>query len=119
MNIKNILNEISDFFDDTENPEEPGYDPVHVGAMIVLTIFSLSILFWLLWALLVFGGGIQAKALPFLKLIFAHKTAADFGYVGYPYEMGVFEGWPTNVAALVFCMIFIIAIWHVFKKKGQ
>ncbi len=123
MNVlKKILGKIEEFADDKVNPEEPGYDPVHIGIMIVSVLAGLTVLFWLLWALLVFGGGIQSKLVPLVKLIFTGKTAADLGYVGYPYEMGPFEGWPTNIGALVLTIGLIVLIWHIFKrseKKGR
>jgi hypothetical protein len=104
-----------EFFSDEENSEEAGYDPVHVGAMIVTVFFALTVLFWLLWSLLVFGGGLQAKIVPFLSVLFTAKTFGDFGYVGYPYEMGIFEGWVTNVVALVLFIGAVIAVWYMFK----
>jgi hypothetical protein len=119
MNLKNILNYLDKVFDDTENPEEPKYDPVHVGGMIVLSLLGISVLFWLLWSLLVFGGGIQAKVVPFLKIVFTSATAADFGYVGYPFEMGVFEGWPTNVIALVISIVLFVMITKIIYKGGK
>jgi cbb3-type cytochrome oxidase subunit 3 len=118
MNVKNFFNDILEIFDDKPT-DEPVYDAVHFGSMIVLVIFSISIVFWLLWSLLVFGGGIQSKVQPCLEMIFTAKTAADFGYVGYPYEMGAFEGWPTNVAAFIFTVLIISGIWHLFNKKNK
>jgi len=116
--MKNIFLDIKDFFSDKEDPNEPKYDPVHVGAMIVLVLFANTVLFWLLWALLVFGGGLQAKVVPALAVLFTKKTAADFGYMGYPYEMGVFEGWITNVVAFLLLIATLIAGWKVFNKHG-
>jgi hypothetical protein len=117
MPLKKYLNDLLAFVSDDEDPDEPVYDPRHVAALIVIVLFSMNVLFWLLWALLVFGGGIQAKLLPFLQLLFSAKTAADFGYAGYPYEMGVFEGWVTNVVALVFLLALISSIWYIFNAK--
>ena len=120
--MNKILADISDFFSDKEDPNEPGYDPVHIGSMIVLVLFVNTLLFWLLWSVLVFGGGLQAKIIPAFQLIFTSKTAADFGYIGYPYEMGVFEGWITNVIALFLFIAAIVSAWCVFngnKNKGQ
>ena len=93
----------------------PHYDPAHIGAMIVIVIFALTLLFWLLWSLLVFGGGIQSKVIPILQMIVSSKKASDFGYVGYPYEMGMFEGWVTNVIAFGFLVLVIIGVWYIFK----
>jgi hypothetical protein len=115
--MKKFIAAVLDFFSDADRPDEPGYDPAHVAAMIVIVLFSLNVLFWLLWSLLVFGGGIQAKVVPFLQVLFTAKTAADFGYVGYPYELGVFEGWPTNVIALIFLAAVVAAIWYVFRAR--
>jgi len=120
--MKKILTDISEFFSDKEDPSEPQYDPVHIGAMIVLVLFVNTILFWLLWAILVFGGGLQSKIIPFLQVIFTSKTAVDFGYVAYPFELGVFEGWITNIIAFVLLIGAIISGWYVFngnKNQGQ
>jgi hypothetical protein len=117
--MKKFIEGILDFFSDEENPEEAGYDPSHLAAMIVLVLFSMTVLFWLLWALLVFNGGIQSKIIPSCKVLFTGKTAADFGYIGYPYEMGAFEGWVTNVVALVFLMLVVGGISYIFNRKMQ
>jgi hypothetical protein len=117
--MNNYLRAIMDFFSDDDDPDEAHYDPLHVGAMVVITLFGLSILFWLLWALLVFGGGLQAKIIPALQLLLGVKKAAELGYAGYPFQMGVFEGWVTNVIALVFLTAIIGLGWYVFKKKEQ
>lgn len=114
--MKKIIGQIFNFFDDKEQPGIPQYDPVHFGGMIIFTILGISLTFWLLWALLVFGGGLQAKVLPFLAVIFTSKTAGDFGYIGYPYAMGIFEGWVTNLVALVLLALVILGIWHIFEK---
>lgn len=114
--IKKILNWIEEIFNDKENPEEPGYDPAHIGIMVVAVLFGITVLFWLLWSLFVFGGGLQAKIIPFIKILFTSKTAADFGYIGYPYEMGIFDGWPTNVVAFIFTILIVCTIWYVFRK---
>jgi hypothetical protein len=114
--MKKLLRYCEEFLSDEEDPDEPVYDPVHVGAMIVLVLFAMTALFWLLWALLVFGGGIQAKIVPALQLALTARTAGEFGYIGSPYAMGVFEGWQTNAAALVLVLAVLGAIGYVFKK---
>lgn len=110
--VKKTLN---DFLSDTDDPGLPAYDPVQVGGMIVLVLFGMTVLFWLLWALLVCGGGVQAKILPGLMVVCTPKTLQDYGYVGYPYEMGVFNGWVANVIALVFACLALAVIWYVFE----
>ena len=71
--MNKFFKDLVDFFSDKEDPNEPHYDPIHIGAMIVLVLFALTVLFWLFWSLLVFGGGIQAKILPFLSVLFTSK----------------------------------------------
>lgn len=118
--MNKFFNNLVDFFSDKENTEEPCYDPLHVAAMIVLVLFVISILFWLFWALMVFGGGLQVKISPFLQIIFTSKKAADFGYIGYPYEMGIFEGWVTNLTAFFFCILIFAGIWIlVLRHKND
>jgi hypothetical protein len=92
---------------------------VHIAMVVVFSIAGISVLFWLLWSLLVFGGGIQAKLLPAFQLITHTKTLSAFGYVGYPYAMGVFEGWPTNLVALVVCMVLVAVVWFTMKDTTE
>ncbi|HAM38546.1 MAG: hypothetical protein A2474_01310 [Elusimicrobia bacterium RIFOXYC2_FULL_34_12] len=108
---------LKDVFSDEEDPNEPIYDPVHIATMLVLTIFGISILFWLFWALLVYKGGLLDKIIPFFKVIFTSKTLADFGYEGYPYEMGIFDGWITNIVALLFLFFLIWRIRRIFRHS--
>jgi len=115
MILRKIWDEIVKFFSDEENPNEPIYDPVHFAGMIVIVIFSTGVLFWLLWTLLVFGGGIFVKIKPALEIIFTKKTLHDFGWVGYPYELGIFDGFIGNAVALVLTAALVIGIWWVFK----
>ncbi|MFC1501265.1 hypothetical protein ACFL58_02305 [Elusimicrobiota bacterium] len=117
--MKKILQDFIDFFSDKEDVNEPHYDPLHIGAMIIIVLFAITLLFWLLWSILVFGGGIQAKILPFLTVLFTSKNVSDFGYIGYPYEMGIFEGWVTNTVAFSFLVLLIFLIWYIFNQKQK
>ena len=113
--LKKLWQDLLYFFSDEENPEEPIYDPVHFAAMIVIVICVVGALFWLLWTLLVFGGGIFGKIIPALEILFTKKTLKDFGWVGYPYELGVFEGFIANLLALALTLAFIAGIWWVLE----
>lgn len=113
---KKLREYLAALFSDEEDPAEPAYDPVHVGAALVIVLFAMTVVFWLLWALLVFGGGLQAKIVPALQVLFTSKTAADFGYIGSPYAMGVFEGWQTNVIACLLALAVMGAIAYVFAR---
>ncbi len=115
--IKSVWLWIQDVFSDEEDPNEPIYEPVHIASMLVLTLFGISILFWLFWSLLVYKGGLVSKIIPFLSVLFTSKTLADFGYEGYPYEMGIFDGWLTNIAALLFLCFLVWRVVKVLKRK--
>ncbi len=116
--LKKIWDNFLDFFSDAEDPNEPLYDPVHFGAMIIIVICVIGVLFWLLWTMLVFGGGIFKKIVPAIQVAFTNKTLRDFGWVGYPFELGVFEGFIGNVTALAITIGLITGIWWVFKENG-
>jgi hypothetical protein len=114
--MKKFLKWFKEFLSDCEDPKAPKYDPVHIGMTVVFTIFAIALLFWLLWCLMVFGGGLQVKIVPAFQLATHVRTPSDFGYIGYPYEMGVFEGWPTNVIALIFLFLLIAGVWVLLKE---
>jgi hypothetical protein len=55
------LKKIAGFFkwlDEEDAPSEPRYDPVHLGAVLVVTMTVIGMLYWLLWTLLVYEGRI-------------------------------------------------------------
>ncbi len=107
------------FLSGHEDPKEPHYDPVHIGMTVVFSIFAIGLMFWLFWCLLVFGGGLQAKLVPAFQLATHVRTLADFGYIGYPYAMGVFEGWPTNLIALIILLALIAAVGSLLREPVQ
>lgn len=96
--------------DPTENPIV--YDPVHVSAVIVFCMAAVGVLFWVLWGLMVFEGGLFIKIVPFFQVLFTSKTLSDYGYEGYPYALGVFEGWIINVTALVVALMLLAALYR-------
>ena len=114
--LKKIWDEILYFFSDEEDPNEPIYDPMHFAAMIVIVIFAIGVLFWLLWTLLVFEGGFFRKIIPALHVLFTGKTLKDFGWVGYPYELGVFEGFIANTISFLLTLALIIGLWWLVNS---
>lgn len=102
--------------DDTTDPIV--YDPVHVAAVVVGCLFALGILFWDLWALLVFEGGLLTKGVPFFQVLFTSKTLKDFGYEGSPYALGIFEGWIVNLAALLTALALVAGLRWFFRRAG-
>ena len=120
MKIKNpALQFLADAFSDKEDPNEPSYDPVHVGGAIVITLTAIGCLYWLLWTLLVYEGGIFVKLKAVIKLVFTKATLADLGYEGYPYAMGQFEGWIGNLCALLLCALVIAALRHAYLHAAR
>lgn len=111
--IEKINGAIESFFED--QPGETGYDPVHIAGMIVLTLFGITIFFWLFWSLLVYEGGLFEKIVPVISVIFTGKTFLDYGYYGL-FDAGVFEGWITNITSLLFLFFFIFLASRTYKK---
>ncbi len=115
--IQKIKEVFLKFFNDEENLDEPIYDPMHIGALIVISLSAMGALFWLLWTLLVFEGGIFVKIIPTFQVLFTEKKLQDFGWVGYPFELGIFEGGIANSVALLITIALLIGLWWVFKKQ--
>ena len=114
---------LSDVFSDREDPQEPHYDPVHLGGAVIITLSAIGCLYWLLWTLLVYEEGIFLKLKALCQLLFTSKTLRDLGYEGYPYAMGAFEGWIGNLLALVFCVAVVAAMRRLYlqasRKQGR
>ena len=106
---------------DEDDPKEPGYDPVHLGASVVITLAALGCLYWLLWTLLVYEGGLILKLAALARLLFTSATLKDLGYEG-SYAQGDFEGWFGNVAALAFAVVLATGLrrlyLHAQSRRG-
>lgn len=89
-----------------EIKEEAGYQPVHVGAMIVLVIVGIALLFWLFWSLLVFKGGLIDKIGLFFQCVFGPSRLGG---------MDIWDGWIVNLGALVILIGMIIGVWKIFS----
>lgn len=100
-----------------DDPSEPGYDPIHLGAAVVITLAALGCLYWLLWTLLVYEGGLFLKLGAAAKLLFTKTTLADLGYEG-PYAQGAFEGWFGNLAALFFAAALVAALRRLYREAA-
>jgi len=112
--IRRIRQVLEDIVSDSEDSQEPGYDPVHVAGTVIGSLTALGILYWLLWTLLVYQGGIFKKIVPFLSVLLTSKTLSDYGYEGYPYELGVFEGFAGNLIALVLACLALYWLWRAY-----
>ncbi len=117
--LKGWKAELPHFFSDAEAPGEPVYDPMHIAALVVTVLFVIGVLFWLLWTLLVFEGGLFRKIIPALQVLFGKKTLKDFGWVGYPYELGIFEGFIANTIAFVLTIALFVGVWWILETPTK
>lgn len=104
-------------FDDRED-DEPGYDPVHLGAAVLITLTAIGLLYWLLWTLLVYEGGFFPKILPSLAVAFRVRTVQDYGYQG-PWDRGLFEGLLGNTAAFVLTFLLVAGIASLYRDAAR
>lgn len=99
-----------------DEPDEPIYDPVHLAGVLVVTLVVVGCLYWLLWTLLVFEGGIALKISAGLSVLLTSKTLKDYGYEGSPYAMGAFEGWVGNACALLLTLFIAIVLIRLYQE---
>lgn len=114
-----LLDRVIELFRDDDPPGEPVYDPVHLGTTFVVSLAGIGALYWLLWTLLVFEGGLQTKLSAGAQVLFTAKTLADFGYQGSPYAMGAFEGWLGNLIALALTAGLAAALRRLYRDAAK
>lgn len=117
MRADKALRFFNELFGD-DDPEESFYDPVHLGACVIATMAALGCLYWLLWTLLVYEGGVFLKARALCELLFEHKTLQDLGYEG-SHAMGAFEGVFGNLAALLLCIALLAALHRLYHEGAR
>jgi len=104
---------------DSEDPQEPAYDPVRLGGVLIVTLVVIGALYWLLWTLLVYEGGLPLKLLALGEVLMTSKTMRDFGYEGGPYAQGAFEGWFGNAAALLLTLLAVAALKRLYSEAAR
>ncbi len=114
-----LLDRVIGLFRDDDPPGEPVFDPLHLGTTLVVSLTGIGALYWLLWTLLVFEGGLQTKVLAGAQVLFTAKTLADFGYQGSPYAMGAFEGWLGNLIALALSAGLALALRRLYRDAAK
>ena len=114
--IRKAWDRLVDLVEGEDAPGEILYDPVHIAGVLVGSLCVLGALFWMLWSLLVYEGGLFTKVVPAFQVLFTAKTLQDAGYEGALYQMGVFEGWGVNVAALFLSAALAAAVWRLLRK---
>jgi len=113
---KTVLDRLRRFFTEEDDPNEPVYDPTHLGGAVIIILTALGCLYWLLWTLLVYEGGIFLKIKALGRLLFTSATLKDLGYEGFPYALGAFEGWIGNLSALVLCVAVAAALRRLYVR---
>lgn len=59
--MKDLWKRWVELFEAEDDPAEPRYDPVHLAVVLVATQVVIGALYWLLWTLFVYEGGITLK----------------------------------------------------------
>ena len=95
------------------------YRPAHVAAVAVCCLAAVGALVWILWAALVFEGGIFPKTGAALQILMGGKTPRDFGYAGSPYQMGIFEGWIVNAAGALLAAALTVVIGRLVQTGAN
>ncbi len=123
MSASSVWKNWSALFDDRDEPTEPHYDPMHLGAVLVVCQVVIGVLFWLLWTLFLYEGGLPRKiGALFTRL--SDRTAEthmlkNSGAFGGPGHGNVFEGWIANVVALVLVLALIAALQRLDRRHAR
>lgn len=104
-------------FEDADDPRAPRFDPVHIAVVLVAAQVVIGALYWLLWTLFVYEGGLPSKVGPFLSVAIGARSLRDYGWLGTPDHQGTFEGWAANLAALLLSGL-IVALLFKADRGG-
>ena len=123
MSVSSLWKSWNALFDEQDSPIEPHYDPVHLGAVLVVCQVVVGIVFWLLWTLFLYEGGLPRK----IGALFTRLTnpsaetnmLRDSGAFGGPGHENVFEGWIANVVALVLVFGLIAALQRLDRRHAR
>lgn len=117
MGLQKALRFLDDLFGD-DDPAQARYDPVHLGAVCLVVMAAAGCLYWLLWTLLVYEGGLYLKVRALLQLLFTSKTLKDLGYEG-AHEPGAFEGTLGNLGALLLLAAVLAALHRLYHEAAR
>lgn len=117
--IRRTWKAVLDLWEDDDTADRIVFDPVHVAAVVLGCIFAMGVIFWDLWALLVFEGGLFTKVVPFFQVLLTNKTLNDSGYEGSPYALGIFEGWIVNLTALIIGLCLVCCVGWVLRRGAK
>ncbi len=117
--IRSFFSALARFIGADDDPDEPIYDPIHLAAVLIGSLAALGLLYWLLWTLLVYDGGLFSKIGPLAHILSGSKTLADYGYRGSPYQMGAFRGWTGNLGALIISLVVIVFLHRRYRDAAE
>jgi hypothetical protein len=102
-----------------DDDSAPRYDPVHLATVVVACQVVAGALYWLLWTLFVYDGGLPSKVGPFLRVATGAATLQDYGWLGTPDRQGRFEGWAANLAAFALCLLVVTLLYRADRRHGR
>lgn len=110
------IKRLEDFFGD--DPHEPEFDPADLASVLIVVMVVMGALYWLLWTLLVYEGGIFSKLAAVFHILAGSRKLSDFGYLG-SYEQGLFEGWLGNLGALILTVVIVAALHRLYQEAAK
>lgn len=106
-------------FEDSDDPRTPHFDPIHIAVVLVATQVVIGALYWLLWTLFVYEGGLPAKIAPFLSVLIGARSLRDYGWLGTPDHQGLFEGWLANLAAFILSALVVALLFKADRRETK
>lgn len=106
-------------FEDADDPRAPHFDPVHIAVVLVAVQVVIGALYWLMWTLFVYEGGLPPKVGPFLAVVIRARSLRDYGWLGTPDHQGLFEGWLANLVALVLSGLLVALLFKADRKAAK
>ena len=116
MNTRSAWRRWVGLFEDADDPRAPHFDPVHLAVVLVATQVVIGALYWLLWTLFVYEGGLPAKVGPFLSVAIGARSLRDYGWLGTPDHQGAFEGWAANLVALLLSGLLVALLFKADRR---
>jgi hypothetical protein len=89
----------TELFEAEGDPSEPHFDPVHLAVVLVATQVVIGALYWLLWTLFVYEGGLPSK----VGRLLAGRAPG--------------EGFLANVAALAMAAFLVVLLRKAERAK--
>ncbi len=102
-----------------EDEAAPRYDPVHLAVVLIAAQVVIGALYWLLWTLFVYDGGLPSKVGPFLKVAAGFAALKDYGWMGTPDRQGLFEGWAANLIALGLSLLVVYLLYRADRRHAK